>query len=433
MGNSLSVNLIDPEHSDWSSAIQQIRCALGAPHNPLLLPDHFLKVVLPKLGGSAMEVVADQRTIGYGFLFPRRQDQGDQDQGDQDQDRLRYTLRYHPLPDAPPVDRTALVNNVQGLFHKDSIFYDPTEPQAYVESHQPIGTLDFGHPGADEVAKVRDLQQRIWGNPPDALYPADIHSQGFGLATSLVARAEAEPVAFLFGFYKFGGAALPERWQERLNRHLRLESQTMGVSSTQRGQRIGYTLKRLQAQQAQQDGIDIINWTADPLQYPNAALNFSLLRAVAYEFAPNLYELHNQLNQVAASRFSLTWLVNSDRVHGVYDDPGRTGIVQVDAFPEIVRVNEGWQRIRLNADAPLIAVEIPHQWSQLQQTHLEEARAWRMATDQVFQQYVGKELGQYMITAAGVDGVRRYLIGERVDELLLERLVRSSRSSNWME
>jgi predicted GNAT superfamily acetyltransferase len=422
MGSSLFVNLIDSDRGDWSSVIQQIRYALGAPYNPLLLPDHFLKVVLPKLGGSAVEVVADQRTVGYGFLFPR-----------QDRDQRRYTLRYHPLPDASPVDRTMLVHGVREILHKDVIFYDPADPQTYAESHHSIGTLDFGHPGAHEVAKVRELQQRIWGNPPDALYPEDIHCRDFGLATSLIARAEAEPVAFLFGFYKFGGAALPELWQDRLNPHLRLESQTMGVSSAQRGQRIGYTLKRLQADQAQQDGIDIINWTADPLQYPNAALNFSLLRAVAYEFAPNLYELHNQLNQVAASRFSLTWLVNSDRVQGVYEDPGRTGIVQVDAFPEIVRVNDGWQRMRLDAHAPLIAIEIPPHWSQLQQTHLEEARAWRAATDQIFQHYVGKEPGQYMITAAGVDGIRRYLIGERVDELLLERLVRSSRSSKLME
>jgi predicted GNAT superfamily acetyltransferase len=418
VSRSLYARLVDPYSRDWSSAIEQIRRALGAPHNPLLLPAHFLKVVLPKLGGWAIEVIEDQRPVGYGFLFPRRW------QGDQP----LYTLRYHALSDAPPVDRTALVDCIKRDAGKDSIYYDPADPQGYDESHQRIGTLDFGHPGAHEVAKVRDLQQRIWNNPPDALYPVDIHSRAFDLATSLVARAEGEPVAFLFGFYKLGGSTLPEMWREQVNVHLRLESQTMGVSPAQRGQRIGYTLKRLQAEQAQQDDIDIINWTADPLQYPNAALNFSLLRAVAYEFAPHLYELHNQLNQVAASRFSLTWLVNSDRVQGMHDDPGRTGIVQVDAFPEITRVNDGWQTMRLDVDSPLIAIEIPANWSQLQQTHLEDARAWRVATDQILRHYVGKDLGQYIITAAGVDSARRYLIGERVDDLLLERLVRGSPS-----
>lgn len=414
MRRSLGVRLIDPNRSDWSLAIEQIRHALGAPHNPLLLPEHFLKVVLPKLGGCAVEVAADQRPVGYGFLFPRR--------GRNDQPL--YTLRYHALPGASPVARAALLDSVRRTLHKDALFYDPVDPQIYDESHQIIGALDFGHPGGQEVAKVRELQQQIWGNPTDALYPADIHSRDFGLATSLVARVEDDPVAFLFGFYKIGGTALPPIWEERLNSHLRLESQTMGVSPAQRGQRIGHTLKRLQAEQAQQEGIDIINWTADPLQYPNAALNFSLLRAVAYEFSPHLYALHNQLNQVAASRFSLTWLVKSERVQRMHDDPGRTGIVQVDAFPEIERINEGWQTVRFDVEAPLIAIEIPAHWSQLQQTRLAEAHAWRDATDRIFAHYVGKEAGQYMVTAAGVDGVRRYLIGERVDDLLLERLVR---------
>jgi predicted GNAT superfamily acetyltransferase len=100
----------------------------------------------------------------------------------------------------------------------------------------------------------------------------------------------------------------------------------------------------------------------------------------------------------------------------------------VDAFPEIARVNDGWQTLWLDADAPLIAIEIPANWSHLQQTNLEEARVWRTATDQILGHYVGKDTGQYMITAAGVDGARRYLIGERVDDLLLERLVRSRSS-----
>jgi predicted GNAT superfamily acetyltransferase len=412
MSASLDVDLIYPD-DNWTGIITEIRRTLDAAHNPQLLPDHFLKVVLPKLSGALICITAEGVPIGYGFLFPRRPHHT----------QRAYTLRYHSLPSASTTDKDVVIAKTETLLGAHCTFYDPSGPLHYTESHQAIGNLDFGHPGVHEVAALRHLQQQIWNNPPEALYPIDIHSIEFGLATSLVARVDGETVAFLFGFYKFG-ASLPSVWLDRLQTHLCIESQTMGVSPTHRGKRIGYTLKCLQAKEAQRQGIDIINWTVDPLQYPNAALNFSHLRGVAYEFFPNLYELHNKLNQVAASRFSLTWLVGSERVRNAHENPVRTGIVRLDAFPEIVRVNAGWQTIHLDVDAPIIAVEIPDNWSLLQSQDLAEAWRWRDATDQILAYYVGKDPGQYIITAAGADGERRYLIGERVDEALLERLVR---------
>ncbi|MCB0112521.1 MAG: hypothetical protein KDD84_00440 [Caldilineaceae bacterium] len=360
-----------------------------------------------------MRFDAADRTIGYAFLFPRHFEGA----------QPVYTLRYHAIAGAPMPAQGSVLAAVTEQIGLSTVFYDAAQPQQYSETHHMIGQLDFGHPGAAEVDQVRSLQQRIWNNPPDLLYPVDMHSDNFGLTTSLVARADGEAVAFLFGFLKFGGSALPPAWQGRLNSRLRLESQTMGVAPEQRGRRIAHTLKQLQARSALAQGIDIVNWTVDPLQYPNAALNFSSLRAVAYEFTPNLYELHNKLNQVSASRFSLTWLVGSERVQKTTDDPMRSGIVRVDAFPEIVRVNRGWRDVDLNIDAPMIAVEIPANWSGLQLADLAEAQAWRSATDQIFARYVGSEPGQYMITAAGIDGERCYLLGERVDEALLARIV----------
>ncbi len=413
MDASLHAYLIDHCAADWSATIDEIRRLLGAPDNPTLLPGHFLKTVLPKLGGKTIGIEQAGRLVAFGFLFPLRLVA----------DQPLYTLRYHPLPASPPVDPERLVQGIAKQLQLNTLFYDPSAQQDYQESHRQIGQLDFGHPGAEEVEQVRTLQQQIWNNPPDLLYPIDIHSVAFSLPTSIIARDEGSPVAFLFGFLKFGGAALPLAWQGRLHSRLRLESQTMGVSPAQRGRRIAYTFKQLQAEAARRQGIDIINWTADPLQYPNAALNFSSLRAVAYEFAPNLYELHNDLNQVSASRFSLTWLVNSDRVRKTTDDPARTGVVRLDAFPEITRINDRWHINDLAADAPMIAIEIPANWSQLQRTNLAEAQVWRTATDQIFERYVGSEPGQYVITAVGVDGDRRYLLGESVDETLLDRLI----------
>ncbi|MBI1298074.1 hypothetical protein GC175_24330 [bacterium] len=413
MSDPVHIQLLDSHSAGWHVTIDEIRVALGAPHNPMLLPSHFLKVVLPKLGGYVLRIDVSAQPAAYAFLFPRRFEE----------DQPIYTLRYCAIKNAPAIEPALLISAITAQTGLRTVFYDPEQVHYYTETHELIGQLDFGHPGPAEVEKVRTLQQRIWNNPPDLLYPADIHSNDFGLLTSLIARADGDPVAFLFGFLKFGGTSLPPSWQGRLNERCRLESQTMGVAPEQRGRRIAYTLKQLQARAALAQGIDIINWTADPLQYPNAALNFSSLRAVAYEFAPNLYDLHNDLNQVSASRFSLTWLVGSERVGKTTDDPMRSGIVRLDAFSEIVRVNVGSQSVDLHVDAPMIAIEIPTNWSQLQVTNLAEAQAWRATTDQIFSRYVGGGPGQYMITAAGVDGERRFLLGEWVDDTLLERIV----------
>ncbi|MCB0069727.1 MAG: hypothetical protein KDD77_21335, partial [Caldilineaceae bacterium] len=61
-------------------------------------------------------------------------------------------------------------------------------------------------------------------------------------------------------------------WTERFNGAFRLESQTMGVLPEYRGLRIANLLKKQQAELAWREGIGVVHWTADPLQYPNAAL-----------------------------------------------------------------------------------------------------------------------------------------------------------------
>ena len=152
---------------------------------------------------------------------------------------------------------------------------------------------------------IPQLQRQVWGAAPDECYPPDIHSLEFGLGTSLVARVEGQPVGFLFGVTKFGGYPLPADWHERFNGDLRLESQMMAVLPQFRGHRIANLLKRQQALDAIEAGIGIVNWTADPLQYANAALNFGLLRAVAFDFIPNLYPFRNELNRVPASRLGV--------------------------------------------------------------------------------------------------------------------------------
>jgi predicted GNAT superfamily acetyltransferase len=196
----------------------------------------------------------------------------------------------------------------------------------------------------------------------------------------------------------------------------------MGVLPDFRGLRIGYLLKKIQAEQALAQGIGVIHWTVDPLQYPNAALNFGLLRAVSFTFTPDYYPFRNELNRSPASRLSLTWLIGSARVRNVPLFDAQSTIIHLAHQSEIVPVNYGWQRIDLAVDAPLIAIEIPANWTKLQQEQPDDALQWRAATDQLFSHYVGSAPGNYVITDAGVDGEQRFLIAQRAEDALWARL-----------
>lgn len=411
----LNLTLHQIETSDWAAFVEESRARLSGADNPALMPSHYLHVILPKIGGYGLTVEKDGQTCGYGYLFPRQMDGK----------RPVYTLRYHQLPDISPVDSDDLADQTARLLSPESsvVFYDPHAAHSYPASHRLIGDLDIGRPNANEAADARTIQQVVWKNPPEVLYPPDLYSAEFGLATGLVARADGQVVGFLLGMTKFGGAELPPLWLAHLRHQVRLESQVMAVLPAFRGRHIAFLFKKIQAEEALEKGIDIINWTADPLQFPNAALNYTRLGAFVYQFHPALYAFHNELNQVAASRFSLTWLPGSRRVQDRLNGERQPAQLDLSRHPKTVRVNDGPNPIRWDADSPVIAIEIPADWGGLQRLDLPQAQRWRETTDQLFANYLGIGSGQYIITNAGTDGERRFLIGERVTDRLLESLL----------
>jgi len=401
----MRVRLIDPHAPNWSAELDRIGLRLRDRDAALLFPYHFLQVTLPRIGGSAGWIEEDGTRIGAGFFFPRQRDRGG---------AHVYTLRYHILPGIPEPDRDLLVRAAREALNGNEVFvYNPASPQAYASSHKSFGSVEIGRPHEDEAASIPTLHAAIWGSPPEFIYPADMHSINFAAATSLVARVENRCVGFLAGFAKFGGPPLPADWHERYGGDYRIESQIMGVLPAYRGLRIANLLKKAQAEQAWREGIGVVNWTADPLQYANAALNFGLLRAVAFNFNADLYPFRNNLNRVAASRFTVTWLVGSERVRAAPMVGARANVLDMAHHPEIVRVNDGWSVLDGAPTAPMIAVEIPNSWTEMQNDDVSAAMRWRDASDGLFAHLIGTEPGQYVVTNVGVKGERRFLVAER--------------------
>lgn len=416
----MDITLLDPTLPAWNAALDHIGAQLGVPDNPTVFPYHFLQVVLPRLGGGIVTFQHDGVRYGVGFLFPR----GLQPAGTGY--RRQITLRYHSLPEAPVPASFSLAAAAEQTGHllgdAQVIPYDPLAAHRFAHAAASSDPITIGRPSAVEAEGVRDLHRRVWGSPREYLYPADMHSLDFRLGTSLVAHVDGVLAGFLFGFYKFGAAPLPPGWETHLQAELRLESQTLGVLPEYRGMRLAHLLKIAQAEHARADGIDLVNWTADPLQYPNAVLNFGLLRAVAFDFHADYYPFRNDLNRVPASRLELTWLVNSARVRNVPDATGRSLVLDLSHQPDLPRLNDGVQLTGDEPNAPLVAIEIPANWTELQQHDLDHALRWRDATDHLFARYVGRAPGYYVITGVGVHGERRYLIGQQATLELFDHL-----------
>jgi len=415
----MNVTLLPPGHPAWDLELDALGLQLGAPDNSTLFPYHYLSVVFQRIGGQIVLVDQGDVRIGIGFLFPRYEPDGNIAAAG------AYTLRYHPVYEMSGIDPDALVTIVSNVLGGSKVvFYDPMAAQEYAPTHVAYGELDIGRPEPYEIKTVRELQATIWGSPPEFLYPSDIHSVGFGAATSLVARFEEKAVGYLLGMYKFGGPGLPIEWSRTVRHDIRLESQSMGVLPEYRGRHIAYLLKRAQGKQAQREGIGVVHWTVDPLQYPNAVLNFGLLRAVAFNFYPDLYPFRNQLNRVHPSRLAITWLVGSQRVLDVPLYDVRARVLDLSHHPELERVNQGWANVNFTLGGPLIAIEIPRNWTQLQAESIAEAQQWREATDRIFAHYIGRQGGDYVLTGVGREEERRFLIAERVDDALWSALGR---------
>ena len=416
MSGAISAKQIDPSSAEWPGRLREIRRHLA--ERPSLLPHHFLEAVLPKIGGACVALYHASHDdasppCGYAFLLPRGIGA----------ESATYTLRYEQVGGSTGLSADEISSAVEKVLPPDreTHFYLPGADHTFTPTHIDVDGVDCGRPDAEEAAEIRTMQQSIWHSPPDGLYPSDLHSDEGGMGCSLVARVDGALAGFLLGFLRFPTVAAVPGLQ-RYRRDLQLESQLLAVAPGMRRRRIGQLLKRLQARQALEMGIDLINWTTDPLLFANALLNFTRLGAVACEFQPSLYSFRNELNRVTASRLNMLWVVRSRRVQKALRGNGQPGPSEVETDPALTVVNQGNGSPVFSAASARIAIEIPSDWVTLQRHDQPAAQRWRDITNQLLDRYLGSQPGRYFITGAGVSGSRRYIIGERVDSRLLDDL-----------
>src|SRR5262249_17605304 len=157
----------------------------------------------------------------------------------------------------------------------------------------------------DEFAAVVALERSIWGPGYDEVVPTPILTVSINRGGILIGAFEGER---MIGFvYSLAGIkhGKPTQW-----------SHMLGVVPEYRREGVGRRLKLMQRERALQMGLDLIEWTYDPMQAMNAHLNFQKLGVVVEEYEENIYgESTSPLHKGnPTDRFVAEWWIASDRV-----------------------------------------------------------------------------------------------------------------------
>jgi predicted GNAT superfamily acetyltransferase len=176
-------------------------------------------------------------------------------------------------------------------------------------------------------------------------------------------------------------------------------SHMLGVTEDARNSGLGLQLKLAQREHALARGVDLIEWTYDPLQALNAHLNFTKLGVVVEEYEENIYgESSSPLHYGSPTdRFVAEWKLTEAHVERRIGARG-LGLVRdasVGSAPLVnAAVPSGGGLIPGDADLTRtdrrVLVEIPGHYSAMLTSQPQLALDWRLATRQIFQAYFAR-------------------------------------------
>ena len=250
-------------------------------------------------------------------------------------------------------------------------------------SLRPLTTLE-------DCRRVAALEREVWGyTDAEDVVPAPVLIVSVKRGGILIGAFDADDVMKGFVYSMAGikdGRAI--QW-----------SHMLGVTADVRSTGLGARLKLAQREAALRMGIELIEWTFDPLQALNAHLNFAKLGVVVSEYEENVYgESSSPLHRgTPTDRLIAEWHISRPHVERRLFQPAQPAMrdASISSAPVVNPSVSGLVWIRpgpavLNADAARILVEIPAGFGEMQLGDPELALAWRLQTREVFQSYFAK-------------------------------------------
>jgi predicted GNAT superfamily acetyltransferase len=187
-----------------------------------------------------------------------------------------------------------------------------------------------------ELAACVDLQIEVWGYSDGDVIPRRVFivtqrigGQVFGaFDVTLPGTPSKGDATSLIGF----AMALPGI----RNGHGYLHSHMLAVRENYRNLGIGKRLKLAQREEALGRGIQLMEWTFDPLEAKNAYLNIHRLGAIVRRYTPDFYGVSSSRLQAGmpTDRLHAEWWMNSARVEGALSGKLRlTEVIETIRIP----------------------------------------------------------------------------------------------------
>ncbi len=235
----------------------------------------------------------------------------------------------------------------------------------------------------DECKQIVEIEKRIWGyTDSEDLVPAIMLFLCAKRGGLLIGAdgADGSLDGFAFSMASIVGGK-PAQW-----------SHMMGVVPGTRAKGLGRALKLAQRDRALAMGLELIEWTFDPLQAVNAHLNFAKLGAIASTYAVNIYgDSSSVLHRGSATdRFIAEWWIQTPHVERrLAAGPLTARDTSVADAPVLneLSARDPWDmpgEATLPAGAPRVLVRVPARFSDMQAERPDLAQAWRAQTRELF-------------------------------------------------
>jgi predicted GNAT superfamily acetyltransferase len=246
-----------------------------------------------------------------------------------------------------------------------------------------------------------ELQRVVWAFPDVDIVPAAhlvvMHHYG---GTCLGAFDGPKLVGFACGLVGF------ENHQAFHHSHM------LAVLPEYRQRRIGEMLKWEQRERVLAQGMNLINWTFDPLQAGNANFNINRLGAVVRKYLVNVYgesvsPLHGG---IPTDRFEAEWWIKSRRVLERHQgrapkSPDLEKLPLVNPTVELGDLPRCPDGYRLDLDAFELLVAIPPALGLLLARDKNLALEWRLKIREIFLAYLNRD---YWVVGFHRDGGRAF-------------------------
>jgi predicted GNAT superfamily acetyltransferase len=183
--------------------------------------------------------------------------------------------------------------------------------------------------GLAEFSACFEIQRAVWGSADADLVPLPLFVVAAETGGQVLgAFAEDRLIGFTLALAGLHGRA-PF-----------LHSHMTAVLEPWRDRGVGRSLKVLQREEALSRGIELIEWTFDPLQIKNAYFNLVRLGAIARRYVANLYGTMTTPLQAGlpSDRLVVEWQLNSARARRAVAAPPERKGATVAARVKVVRI-----------------------------------------------------------------------------------------------